>query len=160
MLVHFVGIPLFVHFPSFVQNLTTSCPLFAPTLSSFCPCPVCDYIMFTKFLLLSTLSPVFVLLVSFLSSFCQNISLRFSQKSRNKSRTKSGQSIFFDLPPGNPATGQKMDNFRILVNLFFVHLLSWCRTLPILTFYNDIACLDKSWTSSRHCPEHVLSAMV
>ena len=60
---------------------------------------------------------------------------------------------FFDSPTGNPATGQKMDNFTILVNLLFVHLLSWCHTLPILPFYNDIACFDKSWTSSRHSPE-------
>ena len=98
--------------------------------------------------------PLFVLLVSFLSSFHQDISLGFSQKSQNKSWNQSGHKIFLI----NPATGQKMDNFRILRNLLFVHLLSWCRTLPILTFYNDIVCLDKSLTSSRHCSEHVFSA--
>ena len=83
----------------------------------------------------------------------QDISLGFSQKKPEQKLDKKWTQDFFDSPTGNPATGQKMDNFTILVNLLFVHLLSWCHTLPILPFYNDIACLDKSWTSSRHCPE-------
>ena len=95
VLVFNVGIPLFVLFLSSVHYLTTFCPFIVTILPCFCPCPIFDFFLFTKFLLLSTPGPIFVLSVPFLASFCPHFWLWFRKNLLNKIWSNAGPNILF-----------------------------------------------------------------
>ena len=130
MLVFNVGIPLFVLFLSSVHYLTTFCPFIVIILPYFCPCPIFDYFLFTKFLFLSTPGPVFVLSVPFLSSFCPLFWLWFWKKLLNKIRSSAGPNIF-SFTAWSPCNwtkpGQFQDTYKSQVCPPFAQVPHWPR---------------------------------
>ena len=87
-----VGQPVSVHILSFVQNLSTFCPIIVQLLTTFCIRPAFDYFLAQNCLLLSRFVPLIVLLSSTIPISVLFLSTRLTliqAKSRRQKVVKS-----------------------------------------------------------------------